>query len=97
MSTNSNSCYAITINNFAFIPAGNSKLDEFKNSDGTYRDSGVIFGYSGASSGTSTVGIETTTLSGSAVIICGNGVVVTNGKNATLLKAGRTGIETWNL
>lgn len=97
MSTNSNSCYAITINNFAFIPAGNSKLDEFKNSDGTPRDSGVIFGYSGASSGTSTVGIETTTSSGSAVIICGNGVVVTNGKNATLLKAGGNGIETWNL
>ena len=97
MSTNSNSCYAITINNFAFIPAGSSKLDEFKNSDGTYRDSGVIFGYSGASSGTSTVSIGASTSSSSAVIICGNGIVVTDGKTARLFTGTGEGIEKWTL
>lgn len=83
MSTNSNSCYAITIDNFSFIPKGNSKLDDFKDSDGNYRSSGVIFGYSGVS-GMSNAKITATTTTGTAVIICGNGIAIGKSGQAKL-------------
>lgn len=72
MSTNSKSCYSITVNNFKFISkTSTSTISNYSDSPVGYK-----WGYASGASDLSNIKVMASTESGLAVIICSNGIIV---------------------
>jgi hypothetical protein len=72
MSTNSKSCYLITVNNFKFIPkTSTSTISNYSDSPLGYK-----WGYASGASDLSNIKVMASTESGLAVVICSNGIIV---------------------